>query len=79
MWPWDGRFFISSDFHGGISVQVIFLYLCNRTQAEEMTMMSPTYSDLKTLVVSKYHPLPLGLVIISLCQHENVDHRVEAL
>lgn len=61
-----------------MSVQLIFLCLYNKTQADEMIMISPPYSDLKALVTSKYHPLLLELVIISLYQNENVYHGIKA-
>lgn len=59
-------------------MQLIFLYLYNKTQADELIMISPTYSDLKALITSKYYPLLLGLVIISLYQNENVYHGIKA-
>lgn len=68
--------FISS-FIGGQCISY-FLILDNRAQAEEITVMSPTYFYLKALVVSKYHPSPLRLVSISICQNESVYHGVEA-
>lgn len=54
-----------------------FLIPVQQAQAGEMATILFTHSDLKPLVASKYRPSPLGLVIISFCQNENVCH-VEA-